>query len=108
MRRQRQCAECLRERNRFPVRCARHFAVDPCAPWRILAITFTNKAANELKERLSAILGPEDGEQVWASTFHATCARMLRRDAEKLGYTNRFTIYDSDDSKRLVKNARRN
>ncbi len=82
-------------------------AVDPCEPWRILAITFTNKAANELKERLSAILGSEDGEKVWASTFHSTCARILRRDAERLGYTSRFTIYDSDDSKRMIKDCQK-
>ncbi len=98
-------AACLRENRPLsaPLRAA--LAVDPCEPWRILAITFTNKAAGELKERLSAILGPEDGEQVWASTFHSMCARMLRRDAERLGYTGRFTIYDSDDSKRVMKDC---
>ncbi|HCW80577.1 MAG TPA: ATP-dependent DNA helicase PcrA, partial [Ruminococcaceae bacterium] len=83
------------------------FAVEPCLPWKILAITFTNKAANELKERLSKILGPDDGSQVWAATFHATCSRMLRRDADRLGYTKHFTIYDSDDSKRLMKDCQK-
>ena len=75
-------------------------------PWRILAITFTNKAAGELKERISAMLGT-GGEEVWASTFHATCARILRRDAGLLGYSNNFTIYDTDDSKRLMKDVQK-
>ena len=77
-----------------------------CEPWRILAITFTNKAAGELKERLSRMLG-DDGNEVWASTFHSTCARILRRDGERLGYTNHFTIYDTDDSRRLMKQCLR-
>ncbi len=77
-------------------------AVDPCPAWRILAITFTNKAAGELKERLSRMLGPE-GEEVAAGTFHSFCARILRRDGERLGYSKHFTIYDTDDSKRLMK-----
>ncbi|MFQ9792556.1 MAG: UvrD-helicase domain-containing protein [Acutalibacteraceae bacterium] len=68
-----------------------------CKPWQILAITFTNKAAAELKTRLVTMLG-EDGNDIWASTFHSMCARILRRDGERLGYTNRFTIYDTDDS----------
>ena len=76
----------------------------PPKPWRIMAITFTNKAAGELKDRLSAMLG-ESGNEVWASTFHATCARILRRDGDRLGYTNRFTIYDTDDSKRMMKDV---
>ena len=77
-------------------------AVDPCPAWRILAITFTNKAAGELKERLSRMLGSE-GEEVVAGTFHSFCARILRRDGERLGYSAHFTIYDTDDSKRLMK-----
>ena len=77
-------------------------AVDPCPAWRILAITFTNKAAGELKERLSRMLGSE-GEEVVAGTFHSFCARILRRDGERLGYSKHFTIYDTDDSKRLMK-----
>ena len=81
-------------------------AVDAARPWQILAITFTNKAANELKERLSALLGP-DGNEIWASTFHACCARMLRRDAQLLGYSSSFSIYDTDDSRRLMKECQR-
>ena len=77
-------------------------ALDPVAPWRILAITFTNKAAGELKERLEAMLGP-DANDIWACTFHSACVRILRRDAEKLGFTNSFSIYDTADSQALVK-----
>ncbi len=77
-------------------------AVDPAVPWSILAITFTNKAANELKERLAAILG-EQAEDVWAMTFHSACCRILRRDIERLGYSRSFTIYDSADSERIMK-----
>ena len=66
-------------------------SVSAPAPWRIMAITFTNKAAGELKERLSAMLG-EPGQDIWASTFHSSCARMLRRDGERLGYSYHFII----------------
>ena len=81
-------------------------AVRPAKPWQILAITFTNKAAGELKERLEAMLGP-DGQDIWASTFHSTCARILRRDGESIGYPSHFTIYDTDDSKRVMKECQR-
>ena len=77
-------------------------AVSPCPPWRVMAITFTNKAAGELKDRLCRMLG-DGGEEVWASTFHSSCARMLRRDGDRLGYSSHFTIYDTDDSRRLMK-----
>lgn len=77
-------------------------AVEPTVPWSILAITFTNKAANELKERLSFMLGP-DGQDVWAMTFHSACCRILRRDIEKLGFGKSFTIYDQSDSERMMK-----
>ena len=77
-------------------------ALDPVAPWNIIAITFTNKAANELKERLTDMLGPE-GQDVWAMTFHSACCRILRRDADKIGYTKSFTIYDTADSERVMK-----
>ena len=76
--------------------------VDPCPAWKILAITFTNKAAGELKERLERMLG-EPGRDVWASTFHSFCARVLRQEGEALGYSSHFTIYDTDDSRRLMK-----
>ena len=76
--------------------------VHPAAPWSILAITFTNKAAGELKERLERMLGPE-GQDVWAATFHSACVRILRRDIHRLGFSNSFTIYDVDDTQRVVK-----
>ena len=81
-------------------------SVKPARPWEILAITFTNKAANELKERLSKMLG-DAAMDIWASTFHSSCARILRRYGESLGYTNHFTIYDTDDSKRVMKQVQR-
>ena len=77
-------------------------AVEPALPWSIIAITFTNKAANELKDRLSVMLGPE-AQDVWAMTFHSACCRILRRDIENLGYSRSFTIYDTSDSERLMK-----
>lgn len=86
------------DRRRADLLCA----VDPVAPWNVIAITFTNKAANELKSRLTDMLGPE-GQDVWAMTFHSACCRILRRDIERLGYTGGFTIYDTADSERLMK-----
>jgi len=77
-------------------------AFDRVEPWRILAITFTNKAAGELKARLENMLG-EDAQDIWACTFHSACVRILRRDAERLGYTGAFTIYDTSDSLSLLK-----
>ena len=82
-------------------------ALRPAAPWSILAITFTNKAANELKSRLQALLG-DYAMDVWAMTFHAACCRILRREIDRLdGYTGRFTIYDSSDSERVMKDILR-
>ncbi|MBR5409162.1 MAG: UvrD-helicase domain-containing protein [Clostridia bacterium] len=81
-------------------------SVDAPQPWQILAITFTNKAANELKERLVSMLG-EPGDEIWASTFHSACVRILRREADRLGYTSHFTIYDTDDTKRVIKECQR-
>ena len=77
-------------------------AVEPPAPWSVIAITFTNKAANELKERLENTVG-EAARDVWAMTFHSACCRILRKNIERLGYTRSFTIYDSSDSERLMK-----
>ena len=77
-------------------------ALYPVEPWRILAITFTNKAADELKNRLSAMLG-ESAEDIWACTFHSACVRILRKHGEYLGFRSDFTIYDTADSASLVK-----
>ena len=73
-----------------------------CEPWQILAITFTNKAATELKERICKSV-PEGGADIWAATFHSTCARILRRFGDRIGYGSHFTIYDTDDQRRLMK-----
>lgn len=84
-------------------RLSRFLADSPPRPWEIMAITFTNKAAAELKSRLSAMLGEEIGGQVHASTFHSACVRILRADIDRLGYRSGFAIYDSDDSQKVVK-----
>lgn len=86
------------DRRRAELLCA----VEPALPWSVIAITFTNKAANELKERLETMLGPE-AQDVWAMTFHSACCRILRREIERLGYSRSFTIYDASDSERLMK-----
>ena len=83
-------------------RAHRLCAVAVPRPWEIIAITFTNKAAGELKERLAARLGPAAND-VWASTFHSACVRILRRDIDRIGFDKDFTIYDTDDAKRVVK-----
>ena len=89
-------------RPEWALRADRLCALEPAAPWSIIAITFTNKAAGELKARLEKMLGPE-ARDVWASTFHSACVRILRRDIERLGFRSSFTIYDTDDSLRVVK-----
>ncbi len=77
---------------------------EPINPWNILAITFTNKAAGELKERLNSMLG-EKGQGITAATFHSACVRILRKEIEKLGYKKNFTIYDMDDAQRVIKSC---
>lgn len=76
--------------------------VSPAKPWEVIAITFTNKAAGELKNRLETMLG-EAGQNVWAFTFHSACVRILRRDIDKIGFRTSFTIYDADDALRVIK-----
>ncbi len=78
------------------------FITEPCPPWAILCITFTNKAANEMKSRLATTLGEEYASEIWAGTFHSICVRLLRKYGESIGYPSNFTIYDADDAKRLV------
>ena len=82
------------------------FTYNACPPYRILAITFTNKAANEIKERLVTALGDEDAaKDIWAGTFHSICMRILRVNCEKIGYKRDFSIYDTDDQKKAVSAA---
>ena len=91
------------ESGRDLAREAQRLAVRPARPWNVLAITFTNKAAGELKDRLRAMLGETVGGDVHASTFHSACVRILRRDAERIGFPKSFTIYDADDQQRVIK-----
>jgi DNA helicase-2/ATP-dependent DNA helicase PcrA len=82
------------------------FSCEPCRPYRMLAITFTNKAANEIKSRLAAALNDEDAaKDIWAGTFHSICMRILRANCELIGYKKEFTIYDADDSKKAISAA---
>ena len=80
-----------------------HLIEKGVAPWEILALTFTNKAAREMKDRIEKVVGTK-AQRVWAGTFHSIFARLLRGEADKIGYPSNFTIYDSDDSKSLIKN----
>lgn len=91
------------DRHRADLLCA----IDPVAPWNIIAVTFTNKAANELKDRLVKLVNPE-AAGVWAMTFHSACCRILRRDADRVGFTGHFTIYDTNDSERIMKDIIKN
>lgn len=77
-------------------------AISPAKPWEVVAITFTNKAARELQDRLTRAVGEADASAIWAYTFHTCCLRILRRDIERLGYNRTFTIYDEDDKKRVI------
>ena len=82
------------------------FASEPCRPYRLLAITFTNKAANEIKNRLAVALDDEEAaKDIWAGTFHSICMRILRANCELIGYKKEFTIYDADDSKKAISAA---
>ena len=96
------CRAYINENTPLPDEVRKRLSVSACPPWKVMAITFTNKAAGELKDRLCTMLG-EAGNDVWAATFHSSCARILRRDGDRLGYTSHFTIYDTDDSRRLMK-----
>lgn len=80
------------------------FVTDPTPPWSVLAFTFTNKAANEIRERLRAAFSdrPDVADEIWAGTFHSICVRILRRHGELLGYESNFSIYDTEEKKRLV------
>jgi DNA helicase-2/ATP-dependent DNA helicase PcrA len=86
-------------------RIANMVACAGVAPWRILAVTFTNKAAGEMRARLEKLLSPEIARDLWAGTFHATCARLLRRHGESVGLSRDFTIYDAADQKQVVTRA---
>lgn len=83
----------------------RVLSYNPIAPYRILAITFTNKAAGELKDRLAGKLGEEVSSQIWAGTFHGICGRILRRYADRVGYNSNFDIYDTNDQKKIIKDC---
>ena len=79
------------------------FATSPCPPWRMLAITFTNKAAGEIKSRISRSLDDESvASDIWSGTFHSVCLRILRMHGEKIGYAPGFSIYDTEDTKRAI------
>lgn len=96
------CRDYIDKNEPLPDDVRGRLSVSACPPWKVMAITFTNKAAGELKDRLCTMLG-DAGNDVWAATFHSSCARILRRDGDRLGYSSHFTIYDTDDSRRLMK-----
>ena len=96
------CEEMIEEMASHGPLADEYAALDPVPPWQILAITFTNKAAGELKARLETLLG-ESSRDIWACTFHSACVRILRRDCDRLGFTRDFTIYDTTDSLSLIR-----
>ncbi len=98
-----QLRSCVKSGNSAPWQLQSLLAVQPVQPWNILAITFTNKAAGELKDRLRAILGETVGSSVQASTFHSACVRILRLQAQRIGFPQSFAIYDTDDQLRVIK-----
>lgn len=98
--------KCLKNDTPMPKTLIKKLSVNRAMPWQILAITFTNKAANELKGRLDSMLG-STSHGVWAMTFHSMCVRILRRYGDKIGYSSNFTIYDTDDQRRMIKEALR-
>ncbi len=98
-----QLEQCIKTDAEPSPELAQLLSVDAVRPWNVLAITFTNKAAGELKARLQKSLGEDVGGDINASTFHSACVRILRREADKLGFPKAFTIYDSDDQQRVLK-----
>ena len=96
----------LEGKNKDHAMASRLLAVDSARPWEVIAITFTNKAANEMKSRLELILG-ESAKEIWASTFHSACTKILRRFGENIGYSRSFTIYDTSDSEKAMKQVQR-
>ncbi|MEE1057177.1 MAG: 3'-5' exonuclease [Acutalibacteraceae bacterium] len=96
-----QIENCANSKKEISAELKKKLSVYPAKPWQILAITFTNKAAGELKERIIARV--PDATDIWASTFHSTCAKILRRYGDRLGYSSNFTVYDTDDQRRQMK-----
>ena len=80
-----------------------HLLTQGYMPWNILALTFTNKAAREMKERIAKVVGEQMASRIWMGTFHSIFSRILRKEAESIGFTSRFTIYDQSDSRSLIK-----
>lgn len=96
---------CAKNKTEISSELKQKLAVNPAKPWQILAITFTNKAAKELKDRIIARV--PDAYDIWASTFHSACARILRRYGDRIGYSNKFTVYDTDDQRKQMKEVLR-
>ena len=86
-------------------RIAYLIATRKAPPWGILAITFTNKAAREMQDRVSQLVGGSQGRDIWVSTFHSMCVRILRRDIERIGFTSNFSILDSSDQLSVIRSC---